>query len=137
MRTCGNDQVHPDLRSAARWLPRGGGRTMLRLAGVHRLLRRARVGAQAVREVCGLTIRIYLPAPLMEPAPAILWLHGGGYVGGYAAQDDKHCHRLAQVGAIVAAVDYRLAPRHPYPAGLEDAYVALRWLARHDAVDRS
>jgi acetyl esterase/lipase len=65
-----------------------------------------------------------------------LWIHGGGYVIGTAQQDDELCRRFARVlGVTVAAVDYRLAPEHPYPAPLEDCYAALTWLAALPAVD--
>ena len=71
-----------------------------------------------------------------NPAPALLWIHGGGYVMGTAKQDDRLCRRFArELGVTVAAVDYRLAPEHPYPAPLEDCYAALTWLAALPAVD--
>jgi acetyl esterase/lipase len=61
-----------------------------------------------------------------------MWIHGGGYVIGSAAQDSRLCRRFARrLGVAVAAVDYRLAPKHPYPAALEDCYEALKWLAHH------
>lgn len=67
---------------------------------------------------------------------ALLWIHGGGYVLGSAAMDDALCRRLAdELGILVAAVDYRLAPAHPYPAALTDCYEALTWLAAHPEVD--
>ena len=82
-------------------------------------------------------VRVH-PAPLGtgEPGPALLWIHGGGYVGGSARLDDKLCRRFAEhLGIVVAAVDYRLAPEHPFPAGLDDCYATLDWLARRDDVD--
>ena len=61
--------------------------------------------------------------------PALYWTHGGGYVLGSPEQDDdrfdRWCRRFDLVGA---AVQYRLAPEHPYPAGLEDSYAGLKWL---------
>lgn len=67
---------------------------------------------------------------------ALLWIHGGGYVLGSAAMDDGLCRRLAEeLGILVAAVDYRLAPAHPYPAALIDCYETLTWLAAHPEVD--
>jgi acetyl esterase len=73
-------------------------------------------------------IRLYRP-----PAPSIykilLHFHGGGWVGGSMSNDDARCHALSQnANIIIASVAYRLAPEHPYPAGLEDAYAALLWL---------
>jgi acetyl esterase/lipase len=66
----------------------------------------------------------------------MLWVHGGGYLMGTAQQDDALCRRFTrELGITVAAVDYRLAPEHPYPAPLEDCYSALTWLAGLPAVD--
>jgi acetyl esterase/lipase len=57
---------------------------------------------------------------------------------GTATQDDAVCQHLAsEVGVLVAAVDYRLAPEHPFPTPLHDCYDALTWLADHPDVDRS
>jgi len=62
---------------------------------------------------------------------AILWLHGGGMFLGAAWTDDVFCRDLARdAGATVVAVDYRLAPEHPHPAALDDAVLALAWVAR-------
>ena len=66
----------------------------------------------------------------------MLWIHGGGYVIGSAAQDDALCRQFAErLGIPVVAVEYRLAPQHPYPAALEDCYAALLWLSRLEGVD--
>lgn len=71
-----------------------------------------------------------------EPAPALLWIHAGGYVMGTAQQDDRLCLRFSsRLGITVASVDYRLAPENPYPAALGDCYSALTWLASLPAVD--
>jgi|GEM_PF-82061 len=60
---------------------------------------------------------------------ALLWIHGGGLVIGAAAQDDGWCAQLAErLGIVVVAVEYRLAPEHPFPAPLEDCVSAWRWL---------
>lgn len=67
-------------------------------------------------------------------SPALLWLHGGGFVTGAAGTSVDDAPRLAhELKLLVASVDYRLAPEHPFPAGLEDAYAALRWLYDHAA----
>lgn len=66
----------------------------------------------------------------------MLWIHGGGFVVGNASMDDALCRRFAdQLGITVAAVDYRLAPVHPYPIPAEDCYDAAVWLADQPWVD--
>ncbi len=78
-----------------------------------------------------LKLRIYRP-PGPGPFPALLHFHGGGWVGGSISNDDLRCHVTARrAGAVMVSVDYRLAPEHPFPAGLEDAYAALLWLHGH------
>lgn len=68
------------------------------------------------------------------PMPAILWVHGGGFVLGSADDDDAHCRMLAaRTGALVVAVDYRLAPETTQPGLVDDCYAALRWLHRSAA----
>ncbi|MDP9823924.1 alpha/beta hydrolase [Nocardioides massiliensis] len=60
---------------------------------------------------------------------AVLWLHGGGTLMGRPEVDHAWCGRLArELGVLVAAVDYRLAPEHPFPAALDDCLAALHWL---------
>ncbi|MGH3723219.1 MAG: alpha/beta hydrolase [Mycobacterium sp.] len=82
------------------------------------------------------SIRLHQPVGLTSPAPALLWIHGGGYVLGCPEQDDRRCRRLANdLGITVAAVRYRLAPEHPYPASLKDCYTALEWLCSQDGID--
>ncbi|WP_218177199.1 alpha/beta hydrolase [Pseudomonas gingeri] len=76
-------------------------------------------------------VRVITPIEKGVPRPAILWLHGGGFVMGSAKQDDRTCARLADLlQAVVISVDYRLAPEHPYPAALEDCYAAYEYLHR-------
>lgn len=61
--------------------------------------------------------------------PALLWLHGGGYLIGTPEIDLTLLARvLERLDVIVVSVDYRLAPRDPFPAALDDAMTALRWL---------
>jgi acetyl esterase/lipase len=133
--------VHPDLLPLARLIPR--------ISVTPRVLRLARwASARAATsppQVAGVDIedrwtagdadappvriRWYRPTSTAEPVPALLWIHGGGYVLGTPDQD----HRLLlsmveELGIAVAAVDYRLAPEHPHPAPLDDCHAALRWL---------
>ncbi|HEY5153302.1 MAG TPA: alpha/beta hydrolase [Acidimicrobiales bacterium] len=68
-----------------------------------------------------------------HPGGALLWIHGGGMVLGTPEQGHPLCGRWAdELGILVVSVDYRLAPEHPFPDGLEDCYAALGWL-HHEA----
>jgi acetyl esterase len=74
------------------------------------------------------------PADRRRPQPALLYLHGGGFVVGGLETHDSLCRQLAlHSEAAVLALDYRLAPEHPFPAAVEDAWGALRWLFDHAA----
>jgi acetyl esterase/lipase len=110
----------------------------LRLIRVLSGLQRSRShdGVEALILRSGVGVRLHRPPGVNQPGAALLWIHGGGYVMGTAQQDDALCRRFArELGITVAAVDYRLAPEHPYPAPLEDCYAALTWLAALPAVD--
>lgn len=64
--------------------------------------------------------------------PALLYLHGGGFVIGSLQTHDSLCRQLAlRSGAAVIALDYRLAPEHRFPVAVNDAWDALQWLQRH------
>ena len=79
---------------------------------------------------------IYRPqtAPQVDSLPAILYLHGGGFVLGQPEMADDYLDNLAhEHQAVVVAVDYRLAPEHPFPAPLEDCHIALEWLCRESS----
>lgn len=74
-------------------------------------------------------VRVYDPRVFRGPTPVVLFLHGGGWVMGSLSTHDGLCRRLAALtGLPVVAVDYRLAPEHPYPAAIDDSRVALQWL---------
>jgi acetyl esterase len=79
--------------------------------------------------------RVYTPegASLGVPRPILIWLHGGGMVmGADYVQSDRPARRLAnRVHCVVLAVDFRLAPEHPFPAAIRDCQAALRWIAEH------
>ena len=67
-----------------------------------------------------------------EPLPCMVFLHGGGWVIGNLDSHDRLCRRLATLAGIcVVAVNYRLAPEHPFPAAIDDALSALQWVADH------
>lgn len=75
-------------------------------------------------------IRLYRPAPMGEKLPVIVFYHGGGWVIGDLDTHDAPCRMLAaETGYAVVAVDYGLAPENPFPAAVNDAYEALKWVA--------
>jgi acetyl esterase/lipase len=87
------------------------------------------------REVPGaggpVPVRIY--APVDEPPaagrPALFDIHGGGFVvGSYEMEHAFGAQVVRRLGAVFVTVEYRLAPEHPFPAGIEDCYAALSWL---------
>lgn len=81
-----------------------------------------------------LRVRVYRPAASHEIFPALLWLHGGGYVFGSARMTDRRQAEMALSGnCVIVSVDYRLAPEHRFPAALHDAHAALQWLFREAA----
>jgi acetyl esterase len=78
-------------------------------------------------------VRCYWPSE-EKNLPLIVFYHGGGWVLGNIITHDAYCRRLAIAsGAIVASVDYRLAPEHKYPAAFDDCYAATRYLADNAA----
>ena len=83
-------------------------------------------------ELADIPVRIYWPPVRHDNLPVVVYSHGGGWAIGDLDTHD-HVARAHAVGAeaIVVSVDYRLAPEHPYPAGVEDAWAALRWVAEH------
>jgi len=74
--------------------------------------------------------RLYREHEATQPLPILLWLHGGGFIGGTVYDLDYPCSRLARLaGMLVVSLQYRLAPEHPFPAALHDTYDAMTWLA--------
>ena len=72
--------------------------------------------------------RLYVPEISGTSPPLTLYFHGGGWVIGTLDTHDATCRALARSsGSAILSVDYRLAPEHPFPAGLEDCYEALLW----------
>src|SRR6516165_2952147 len=75
----------------------------------------------------GVPVRVY--EPLHPRGSTLIYLHGGGWVLGDVETHDPLCRRIANgTGARVVSVDYRLAPEHAFPAGLDDAEEVLHWL---------
>ena len=77
-------------------------------------------------------VRLYRPAELAGPLPALYYIHGGGMVIGAIETEDaivrSHC---LEIGCAAVSVDYRLAPENPHPAPVEDCYAGLAWTAEN------
>jgi acetyl esterase/lipase len=132
------DDFHPDLRRVARVLPKAV--LSERLLPLHRaagsLIGKFVSKKAPVFAAGSVSVRLHQPAAAKGPLPALLWIHGGGYIAGTAAMDDAICKEYAEtLGIVVGAVDYRLAPEHHFPVPLEDCYDGLTWLAGHASVD--
>lgn len=138
---------HPDL-AAARFIPRFSiGPLSSSLARSRTPRVRSAPADVSVHEhtVLGpqgsgpVTMRVYQPAGLRSPAPALVWMHGGGMVLGSPEQDEQGSIELVrELGITVAAVRYRLALSHPAPAAVEDVvagYLGLRAQAAQLNVD--
>ena len=106
-----------------------------------KLMRLARADVAAVTGVDGampgaagdIPYRLYAPAnDAAEYLPGFVFFHGGGMVGGSVETHDLVAAALAQTtGCRLVSVDYRLAPEHPFPAAVEDAIAATRWVSEH------
>lgn len=138
---------HPELRGAARMIPRFSftpglarfARFVQRLGGVKQP---KPAPDTTIRDVMiagppdnpSLRVRLYSPAGMKAWRPAMLWIHGGGFILGTPEQDEANIVGMCRdLDLVVAAVSYRLAPDHPYPAALNDCHAALTWL--YDSAD--
>ncbi|MFL5352763.1 alpha/beta hydrolase [Archangium sp.] len=130
--------LHPELQSL-RWIPSiPFNRFILPLMrGLQRLIPARAPEGITVENVWipgppgapDVRVRKYEPPQRAPGSAALLWIHGGGYLIGRPEQSDTVCARFArELGILVVAVDYRLAPEHPFPAPLEDCYAALSWM---------
>ena len=94
-----------------------------------------RVGVVIDRTVAGLPARVYVPTVLAassDARPTLVFFHGGGFFLGGLASHDAACRMLArESGVQVVAVDYRLAPEHPFPAAYDDAVAAYTWVVEN------
>jgi acetyl esterase/lipase len=128
--------VPSELRTRALWLP-------LVVDNRHTLAVGRRFFLRDTAPVDGVTVTrrdvpggqdvfVYEPTGRVTPSAALLWIHGGGFVLGRPEADHELCSRMARdLGILVVSARYRLAPEHPFPAGLDDCTAALRWL--HDS----
>ncbi len=130
--------VAPELRHPALWLPLAvTGRRALTV--IRRLDTRAGDPVESVvashhsvprlNGGAPLDVIVLEPVDRSSPTGAVLWLHGGGFIIGKPEMDVTAASRVARdLGVLVALPRYRLAPEHPFPAGLDDGLAALQWL---------
>jgi len=88
-------------------------------------------GIAVVRDIAGpVPLRLYDAREERAPGPVLLFIHGGGWVLGDLDTHEPFCIDVAiELDLPVVAVDYRLAPEHPFPAAVEDSIAAARWVA--------
>ena len=80
----------------------------------------------------GLRARLYIPPRPEGPLPMLVYLHGGGWVAGSVATHDPFCRLLSGAAEVViASIEYRMAPEHPYPAAVDDTLTAVQWAYKH------
>jgi acetyl esterase len=80
----------------------------------------------------GLLARLYTPPRPEGRLPLLVYLHGGGWVAGSVATHDPFCRLLSGAAeVIIASIEYRMAPEHPYPAAVDDTLTAVQWADQH------
>lgn len=131
-------EVLPEFRSPRLLvpldIPTPGSATLIRRLGARKLDRREEfdldgVHVSSVRVPGGLDGYRYEVPGRATPGGAVLWIHGGGMVIGAPEGDHERAARIArETGALVLSARYRLAPEHPFPAGFNDCFAALRML---------
>ena len=94
------------------------------------------IGAVTDRTIDGpagkLHLRFYTPSGMRGAAPALFYIHGGGWIYGDLESHDATCRFLAEEAQVrVIAVDYRLAPEAPFPAAFDDTWAAYQWIVNH------
>ena len=114
-------------------LPPAGGREMYRAMAAMLDPQGVPIGKVEDRAIPGpagdIPVRVYTPVAAGGTGPALVYYHGGGWVIGDLETHDALCRTLAnEAGCKVIAVDYRLAPEHPFPAAIDDAYAAVKWV---------
>jgi acetyl esterase/lipase len=129
------EKVHPELRERVKRMPAFNlnarpllflNRFMLRLTS--RAKKMAGGVTMTSHKLENASVNVYTPAGKPNGG-ALLWIHGGGFVMGTPAMSDRECrHYAATLNIVVVAVGYRLAPKHPFPAALDDCLAAWQWL---------
>ncbi len=133
--------IHPELTSIRahampmnRWSLAAMQNLLIAVNAIHRLkfrsiVKRANVMSSGNYRV---PVQIIRPEHSRAAAPALVYYHGGAFVMKAAPQHFDNALRYArEANCVVFFVEYRLAPKHPFPAGFDDCYCALRWVIAH------
>jgi acetyl esterase/lipase len=130
------NQIHPELRQAFKRLPSLPFHNRLFVSVSDLLMKLVPVppaGPGVSIENCKLanaSVRLYRPEGARSGA-ALLWMHGGGLIGGSPAMDDFVCAAFARdLHLVIVSVKYRLAPAHKYPAAIDDCLESWQWVQR-------
>jgi acetyl esterase len=138
--------LHPDVRAVLATLEEDGGPPLetLPVAEARRLAAEALKPDEGEPEPVGTIRDLRIPGPVGEipvrvytpegngPFPGLVYFHGGGWVLCDLDTHDVVCRAIARrAPAVVVAVDYRLAPEHKFPAAVEDAFAATRWVSQN------
>lgn len=129
--------VPADLRSPV--LPFVSWTISRRMLPLYRMQFRVRTpsgrGVTATKRHVGdsaIPVLVTTPIEGRRQRPAVLWMHGGGYILGSPEVEAMGSSRLARdLGVVVVSPDYRLAPEHPFPAALDDCMTTLEWMRAH------
>jgi len=135
----GSDAVPQEFRDKLRWLPdppyhvpivRRVVESLVRLGRAFEFKGDDRVEAYWVDQGQA-GCKVYRPVERTSDA-VLLWIHGGGYILLEAYLDDAICRRIVdELGITVVSAEYRRAPKHPFPAALDDCHESWRWLQEH------
>jgi acetyl esterase len=134
LRLISKDATSPDEMAALR-----AGRERLRRTAIGQLVFGRPSGAVTTSDIDidiagGARLHVHRPPGASGPLPVVVNYHGGGWCLGTPEQSAWLASHVAErVGCVVVSPTYRLAPEHPYPAAVEDAWAALRWVAEHAA----
>jgi acetyl esterase/lipase len=128
------DKIHPEIRRTYKYIPPLPFHNRKFLFAINFLLE-MRPKAKSDSEVrieekrlTNATIRIYKPCDKLSGA-GLLWVHGGGLISGTAGANDPECSAYARdLKLVVVSVEYRLAPKYPFPAALDDCFETWQWM---------
>lgn len=135
-----NNMIHPDLKARFEQLSNNDFTNVTRSRGnivratanlpVDEAVSVRNVVISGYPQIPDLRVRVYEPKNRTGILPAVLWIHGGGYLMGRPEQNERLLMDMVkEANVVVVAPDYRLTPENPYPAAVDDNYTALTWLA--------